>query len=127
MGGNGGRRSEQIDLNRKIFTSYKPLGTPSSIAYHNIHGLLASGDSLWIGTFMHGLDIMSIKTGKIIRHYNAGNRPNDLKNNFIVTIFQTRSGDVLIGTQNGLFKYNRATDDFSPVPHFESQIQCMGG
>jgi signal transduction histidine kinase/ligand-binding sensor domain-containing protein/DNA-binding response OmpR family regulator len=115
----------KIDLNRKIFTSYKPLGTASSIAYHNIHGLLASGDSLWIGTFMHGLDIMSIKTGKIIRHYDAGTRPNDLKNNFIVTIFQTRSGDVLIGTQNGLFKYNRATDDFSPVPHFESQIQCM--
>ena len=62
----------KIDLNRNIFTSYKPLGTTSSIAYHNIHGLLASGDSLWIGTFMHGLDIMDIKTGKIIRHYNAG-------------------------------------------------------
>ena len=50
---------------------------------------------------------------------------HDLKNNFIVTIFQTRSGDKLIGTQNGLFKYNYQTDDFSPVPHFESQIQTL--
>ena len=115
----------KIDLNRNIFTSYKPLGTTSSIAYHNIHGLLASGDSLWIGTFMHGLDIMDIKTGKIIRHYNAGAGVHDLKNNFIVTIFKTRAGDVLLGTQNGLFRYNRQTDDFSPVPHFESQIQTM--
>jgi ligand-binding sensor domain-containing protein/signal transduction histidine kinase/DNA-binding response OmpR family regulator len=115
----------KIDLNRNIFTSYKPMSTNTSIAYHNIHGLLASGDSLWIGTFMHGLDIMSIKTGKIIRHYDAGPGPQDLKNNFIVTIFQTRSGDVLVGTQNGLFRYNRQTDDFSPVPHFESQIQTL--
>jgi len=115
----------KIDLNRNRFTSYKPQGTSTSIAYHNIHGLLASGDSLWIGTFMHGLDIMSIKTGNIIRHYDAGTGPHDLKNNFIVTIFQTRSGDILIGTQNGLFRYNRETDDFSPMPHFESQIQSM--
>ena len=99
--------------------------TNTSIAYHNIHGLLVTGDSLWIGTFMHGLDIMNIKTGKIIRHYNAGPGLRDLKNNFIVTIFQTHSGDILIGTQNGLFKYNRPTDDFSPVPHFESQIQTL--
>jgi signal transduction histidine kinase/ligand-binding sensor domain-containing protein/DNA-binding response OmpR family regulator len=115
----------KIDLNRKQFTSYKPLGTATSIAYHNIHGLLASGNSLWIGTFMHGLDIMNIKTGKVIHHYNAGTGLHDLKNNFIVTIYKTRSGEILIGTQNGLFKYNRATDDFSPMPHFESQIQCM--
>jgi ligand-binding sensor domain-containing protein/signal transduction histidine kinase/DNA-binding response OmpR family regulator len=115
----------KIDLQKNIFTSFKPLGTSSSIAYHNIHGLLASGDSLWIGTFMHGLDIMDIKTGKIIRHYNAGAGAHDLKNNFIVTIFKTRAADVLIGTQNGLFRYNRSTDNFSPVPHFESQIQTM--
>ncbi|MDP9042020.1 MAG: hypothetical protein M3N30_08555, partial [Bacteroidota bacterium] len=62
----------KIDLKKNLFTSYKPNGTSKSIAYHNIHGLLASGDSLWIGTFMHGLDLMNIKTGKIIRHYNAG-------------------------------------------------------
>ena len=62
----------KIDLARNIFTSYRPMCTNTSIAYHNIHGLLVSGDSLWIGTFMHGLDIMNIKTGKIIRHYDAG-------------------------------------------------------
>ncbi|MDP9040472.1 MAG: response regulator, partial [Bacteroidota bacterium] len=33
--------------------------------------------------------------------------------------------DILVGTQNGLFRYNRTSDDFSPVPHFESQIQTM--
>ncbi len=50
---------------------------------------------------------------------------HELKNNFIITIFQTHSGDILIGTQNGLFKYNRQTDDFSPVPDFETQVQTL--
>jgi len=115
----------KIDLLKNTFTSFKPNGTKSGIAYHNIHGLLATGDSLWVGTFMHGLDILNIKTGKVIRHFNAGPGRGELKNNFIITLFQTRAGDILVGTQNGLFKYNRQTDDFSAVPYFESQIQTL--
>ncbi len=115
----------KIDPVNNKFTLFKPTGTKTSIAYHNIHGLLATGDSLWVGTFMHGLDILNIKTGNVIRHYNAGPGPGDLKNNFIITIFQTHAGDMLFGTQNGLFRYNRKTDDFSPVPYFNSQIQTL--
>jgi len=115
----------KINLVENSFTTFKPTGKKSSIAYHNIHGLLVTGDSLWVGTFMHGLDIMNIKTGRVIRHYNAGPGPGELKNNFIITIYKTRAGDILVGTQNGLFRYNRQTDDFSPVPFFESQIQTL--
>lgn len=115
----------KIDLQHNTFTSYKPTGSNTSIAYHNVHGLLVTGDSLWIGTFMHGLDIMNIRTGKVIRHYDAGPAAGDLKNNFIITLYQTRNGDILVGTQNGLFRYNRPTDNFSPVPHFTSQIQTL--
>jgi len=115
----------KIDPVNNVFTSFKPTCTKTSIAYHNIHGLLATGDSLWVGTFMHGLDILNIKTGKVIRHYNAGSGLHDLKNNFIITIFQTHAGDILIGTQNGLFRYNRPTDDFSPVPDFDTQVQTL--
>ncbi len=115
----------KMDPLTKIFTSFKPTGARSAIAYHNIHGLLASGDSLWIGTFMHGLDIMNIKTRKVIRHYDAGPGPGDLKNNFIVTLYKTRTGNILVGTKQGLFRYNPSTDNFSPVPGFNSQIQSL--
>jgi ligand-binding sensor domain-containing protein/signal transduction histidine kinase/DNA-binding response OmpR family regulator len=115
----------KMDLLNNTFKSFKPTGAKGSIAYHNIHGLLAVGDSLWIGTFMHGLDIMNIKTGKVIRHFNAGPGPHELKNDFIVTLFQTRSGDILIGTWKGLFRYNHQSDDFSSVPYFEAPIQAL--
>ena len=115
----------KIDVQKRKFSYFKPTGAKTSIAYHNIHGLLASGDSLWIGSFMHGLDLMNIKTGKVIRHYNAGPGPYDLKNNFIVTIFKTRSGDILVGTWTQLYRYIREKDGFIPVPNFETQVQTM--
>lgn len=105
-------------------TSYLPNG-PGSISYTNIHGLLADKDELWIGTYENGLDVMNIHTGKVTRHYTSGNDSTDLKSNFIVTIYKTKSGDILIGTWYGLFKYNRAKNNFSPVPQFNTQIQAV--
>ncbi|HXB92875.1 MAG TPA: two-component regulator propeller domain-containing protein, partial [Puia sp.] len=105
----------RVSPQKKTFTAYKPSQARGSIAYHNIHGLLASGNELWIGTFEHGLDVMDIPTGKVIRHYNAGPDKHSLKSNFIVTIFETREKVILAGTWKGLCRYNRETDDFSEV------------
>jgi len=107
------------------FVSFKPGTSKGSIAYHNIHGLLATGNELWIGTFEHGLDVLDIATGKVVRHYNAGPGMHDLKSNFIVTIYQTREHQLLIGTWGGLFFYNREADNFSPVPGFAAPIQAI--
>lgn len=105
-------------------TCYLPDG-PASISYTNIHGLIADKNELWIGTYEHGLDVMNIATGKVIRHYSSGNGPNDLKSNFIVTLYKTKNDDILVGTWYGLFKYDRATNNFSPFSFFNTQIQAI--
>ena len=115
----------RVSLRTRTVTCFKPSSSKGSIAYHNIHGLLATGNELWIGTFEHGLDVLDLLTGKVVRHYNAGPGKHSLKNNFIVTIFQTRDHQILIGTWGGLFRYNRPTDDFTPVQEFGSHIQAL--
>ncbi len=100
------------------FTSFQPSKEKNSLAHHNIHGLLAVGQELWIGTFEHGLDVMDIRSGKIIRHYTAGAAPGSLKSNFIYTMLQTHSGDILIGTALGLHRYNRKSDNFTLLSEF---------
>lgn len=105
----------KLDAKTGTFKSFQPDGTSKSIAYSNIHGLLINGDKLWIGTFEHGLDILDIKTKKIIKHYKAG-QGNSLRTNFIVTFCKTRSGEILVATINGVYKYNRPKDDFELVP-----------
>ncbi len=93
-------------------THFESTGSPTSIAYSNIHGLLVDKNKLWIGTFEHGLDIMDITTGKVIKHYAAGLGKNDLKSNFIVSLWQTKNGDIYIGCSDALYKYLPPTDNF---------------
>ncbi|SEB17943.1 Two component regulator propeller [Pedobacter hartonius] len=105
------------------FTNFFPDGGKQSIAYSNIHGLLVDGNRLWIGTFEHGLDIMDIPTGKIIKHYTAG-KGNALRTNFVVAFCKTRSGEILVATIAGIYRYNRKNDDFDAIPDLPVLFYC---
>jgi ligand-binding sensor domain-containing protein/signal transduction histidine kinase/CheY-like chemotaxis protein len=113
----------QMDPKTGHIKHFMPDNKQGSISYHNIHGLVADGDKLWIGTYEHGLDVMDLKTNKVIRHYNAG--PNSFTSDFIITLYKTRQSEILVGTWNGLFKYNRNDDTFSPLPYLNGHIQTI--
>lgn len=64
---------------------------------------------------------MDIKSGKVIRHYEASDKPHSLKNNFIHSIYRLKNGTVLIGTPRGVYSYNKTADNFdliTDVPEF---------
>lgn len=93
-------------------TYFEPNGKPGNISYYNIHGLLVVDNDLWVGTFEHGLDIVDIRTGRVKKHYSADAGGHGLKNNFIVSLLQTRNGDIYVGTGRGLHQYNPKKDNF---------------
>jgi signal transduction histidine kinase/ligand-binding sensor domain-containing protein len=103
-------------------TQFKPTGESGSIAYTNIHGLLVSGNELWIGMFDHGLDILDIKTGKVKLHYKSGPGKHEMKNNFVVSLLQTRSGDIYAGSAGSLYKFNPAIKGFDLVTEVTQNI-----
>jgi ligand-binding sensor domain-containing protein/signal transduction histidine kinase/DNA-binding response OmpR family regulator len=117
----------KLNLEKGTITQFTPTGNTHGISYSNIHGLLINGKELWIGTFENGLDIMDIKTGKVIKHYTAGPGAHELKSNFIVSLLQTRSGNIYAGTSNSLFQFNRASDGFTQVPQIPAGtfISCL--
>ncbi len=97
----------------------RPDGTKNSFSYKSAHGILAVGNEIWAGTYEHGLNIIDIKTQKVIRHYYATSKKG-LASNFPFCIYKRRSGEVLVGTDNGLYVYNYATDFFTRVKGFPS-------
>lgn len=105
----------KYDLRTGNFTNFSPTAPGKVISYTNIHGLAVKGQELWVGTFEHGLDVLNIKTGKLIRHYAAGSGANDLRSNFIETLFKTRNNDIIVGASAGLYKYNPAKDNFNAI------------
>lgn len=107
----------KFDINQGLFTAFQPDGTKSKISYSNIHGLHLEGDRLWIGTFLHGIDVMDIRTGKIIRHYNAG-KQNGLLSNFVLAFYKTRAGQLLLATTVGVYRYLPEKDYFELLKAF---------
>ena len=65
---------------------------------------------------------MDIKTGKVKTHYESGPGKNEMKNNFIVTLLQTQSGDIYTGTASSLYKFNPKIKGFNIVSEVEPNI-----
>lgn len=104
------------------FINYKPMDNTEGVAHKNIHGLLASGDTIWIGTFEHGLDLMDAKSAKVFKHYNAEDKADALQNNFIFSILKTRAGKIFLTTARGLYTYNPHSASFARYPKVPGHI-----
>jgi signal transduction histidine kinase/DNA-binding response OmpR family regulator/streptogramin lyase len=88
-----------------------------SIAYHNIHGLLVDGNRLWVGSFMHGLDLIDIPTQRVIRHFQKTEDSNSLCDNSIFSICKDDAGYLWFGTIYGLSFYNPQEDRFEKIDY----------
>jgi len=113
---------DKLDLQTGKITTYLPTGSSQSISNTNIHALLAVGRELWIGTFEHGLDVMDIPSGRIIRHYTSGGPATSFRGNFVITLYQTRAGEILAGTPQGIYRYNKADDRFYDIPQMTGNM-----
>ncbi|MDR1918839.1 MAG: response regulator [Tannerellaceae bacterium] len=101
----------------ETYRNFLPDGKAGSISYHNIHGLLADGDKLWIGTFKHGLDVMDIRTQKVVRHYSKTDDPHSICDNSIFSIFKDAAGYLWFGTIYGLSIYDPEQDHFTKIAY----------
>lgn len=102
------------------FTNYQPVPGEKSLSHTNIRGLAASGDNLWIGHVIHGIDLMDIRTRKVVRHYDLLKDAQTVKNSTVRCIKVLREGEVLVGTEDGIFRYDFLNDRFVYAPQFPS-------
>lgn len=94
------------------------FSAPGTVSSTNIHALMIDGNELWVGTFQQGLDVLDLRTGKRLRHYNADPAGNGLKSDFIISACRTRAGEILLGTSDGIYRYQRSTGRFTMAREF---------
>lgn len=83
---------------------------------NNIHGLLPVDDELILGTFVYGMDIFNFKQKKIVYHFEPDLNPNsELKSNFFYYIYRTKNGEILMGSTNGHYKFDRSNNNFTAI------------
>ncbi|MBC6110319.1 two-component regulator propeller domain-containing protein [Pedobacter fastidiosus] len=103
----------RLELSTGKFTQFTTTGLSNSLSYPNIHGLFATKDKLYLGPFVHGLDIMDLKTGKILKRHSVIGSGDQFTSDFVMSIYQTSEKRILIGTiHGGLFEYDEQKDNF---------------
>lgn len=108
------------------FTNYQPVPGGNGLSHTNIRGLAASGDRLWIGHVIHGIDLMDIKTRKVIKHYNLLKDSLTVKNSTVRCIKVLQEGQVYVGTDDGIYKYDFLNDRFLYAPQFPPfAVNCI--
>ncbi|TJZ60434.1 hypothetical protein FAZ15_10535 [Sphingobacterium olei] len=102
--------------------SFLTLGQDANLAHSNIHGLAIAGDSLLVGTFHQGMDVVNVRTKKVIRHFDNKNTQGRLGDNFVFSIYRTRAGRILVATSRGAYEFFPGEDRFQTLRHLERHI-----
>lgn len=85
----------------------------------NMHDIIIEDDNMWICTYGHGLYLIDLDMRKIDRHY-------DLPDNYVTSGIRTSSGDILVGTKSGLYRYDRETGSFIGIKSMDRHfIHCI--
>jgi ligand-binding sensor domain-containing protein/signal transduction histidine kinase/DNA-binding response OmpR family regulator len=112
--------TEDGGLNRILANSnkvqhFKADGKLGSITHNNLHGLAMMDEELWVGSTSHGLDILDLKTGLLKRHYR-GIGEGLTRSKFVVCLYKTRDDNMFVGTDKGLYSYDKKKREFKLVP-----------
>lgn len=108
----------KFSISSEKFCAFKPRGKQKSVSNLNVHGLLIKNGKIWIGTFEHGLDVIDIKSGRVIQHFSSASFPYTLKSNFFYGLYETPSSNIVASTGNGLYLYDQVKKDFAPMAGF---------
>ena len=115
-----------LEKETERFTNYQPIPGRGGLSHTNIRGLAASGDRLWIGHVIHGIDLMDIKTRKVIKHYSLLKDSLTVKNSTVRCIKVLQEGQVYVGTDDGIYKYDFLNDRFLYAPQFPPfAVNCI--
>ena len=88
------------------------------ISHKNLHGLVADGSRLWVGS-ARGIDLIDIPAGRVTKRYQIAD------SRAIVIMKKLPNGMILTGTSNGMYRYNNLSDQFEPLPGFPSNIRVQ--
>lgn len=97
---------------------YTTFDDTKGLSQNCIHGLAAIDNYLWIGTHANGIDVMDLRTEKIVGHYTVATAPYTGKNEIIVYLHKPRHSDLLVATAQGMYQYNPQKDGFERLGQF---------
>lgn len=111
-------------LNTQDFT-YTSFQDKDGLSQSCIHGLATIDNFLWIGTHANGIDVMDLRSEKVIKHYTISSNPQANKNEIIVYLFKPRERDLLVATATAIYQFNPQKDLFDRLNQFPQSYRIQ--
>lgn len=106
------------------YTQPSPYPVDATFSYALLYSLCADNDQhIWIATDGKGLRCMDTIDETFTNFTHKADQPASLASDHIRTLFCDSEGTVWVGTNNGLDKYNKTTQDFE---HYTMQNGLAG-
>ena len=74
-------------------------------------------NNIWIAVNGKGIEKLNLETGRLVNYPSTPGNSNTLSNSYVSSIFKDKSGNLWVGTREGLNLYNRKTNDFIRILH----------
>ncbi|SHG46175.1 Signal transduction histidine kinase [Flavobacterium fluvii] len=88
---------------KNSFKQYFHANNDNSLCNNTVWSIKEIKNEIWIGT-SRGLSIYNKTTNKFITVFHSSRNKSSLSNNFVLSILETKSGTIWIGTAKGLCK-----------------------
>jgi len=106
----------KIDVKTQKITTY--TNKNGGVSYPNIHGLLVTGNKLFIGPFFHGLEVMDIHSGRITERFRYIGSKGDNLSDFVLSLYLSKDSTLFVGTAyngSGLFIFHQKSKTFTRI------------
>lgn len=95
-----------------------PLTYQGKSITKNVQTVMADGNRLWLGTFDEGIYWVDTATQRVTAHFTSSDG-SGLCNLAVVRIMKTLKGDILVGTWEGLCRYDNNEKRFCLIKGLE--------
>lgn len=92
---------------------------------YDIRSLLYENGKLWIGTYGEGLKVLDIATGRLKSYNYQKDIPNTICSDDVVSLYKDRKGNIYVGTNWGVCRYNACSDNFSTLTVIGSMVAVV--
>lgn len=106
---------DKIDIkNNKNMISFKTGHGKFDISENDIYVVRYDPKGyIWAGALKEGLNRIDINTNEVKQYKNDDRDEKSLPGNYVKDILRDSSGNLWVGTDNGLAKYNEQTENFA--------------
>lgn len=106
---------DKIDIkNNKNIISFKTGDGKFDISENDIYVVRYDPKGyIWAGALKEGLNRIDINTNEVKQYKNDDRDEKSLPGNYVKDILRDSSGNLWVGTDNGLAKYNEQTENFA--------------